>query len=250
MTHLNDDGSWVIAVCDGLGGHDRGDEAAETAISTLPRRIAGEAEMAAAIQAANAAVWDLVAPDAHVLRKLGNRAYWPAKHEPQTTIAVAAWTSAEGLQTAWVGDSVLFFVPLDDSSPGVHSIPQGDWDSSIMDRSLGLLPGIEEDKIGRLDSHILSLLNRQIDNHGLLCIAATDGLFDPIRLARYGQRGRFSDDPADNSIGFAIPDTARTSAQETATALMNHALATRHGLHDNAAVAVAAARPCGESEPH
>ncbi len=51
----NDDGSSVIAVADGLGGHPLGDEAAQAAIDTLPERIATVAEMTAALDAANAA---------------------------------------------------------------------------------------------------------------------------------------------------------------------------------------------------
>ena len=56
-TVVNADGSWVMAVADGLGGHPFGDEAAQAATDALPQSIANQAEMTAAFDAANAAAW-------------------------------------------------------------------------------------------------------------------------------------------------------------------------------------------------
>ena len=92
------------------------------------------------------------------------------------------------------------------------------------------------------------MLNRQIDTHGLLVIAATDGLFDPLRLAQYGKRGRFSQDPSDNSIRFAIPAAARGTAGATADALMS--AAKEAGLQDNASVAAARAQRPSDPRLH
>ena len=237
--HVHDDGSWVIAVFDGLGGHARGDEAAQAAADAFPDRIDDAVGMHAAVNAANDAVWALVSEDDHVPRKLGMSAYWPARFEPLTTIAAAAWTPQSGLVTGWLGDSVLFFVPVKEGTPGMHSEPQGPWDSSQVDNALGFSFVVPEENLGTMPDDDLDELNGHIDGDGLLVIAATDGLFDPIRHAKYGRRGRFSENSADNSLGFAIPPEARSSAHNTATALMDSAV--RHTLRDNAAVAVALA---------
>ena len=132
VSHINTDGSWVIAVFDGLGGHARGSEAAQAAADVLPQRISGREAMREALNTANDAVWALLPEKARVPRRFG--APFPGQHEPLTTIAVAAWTSVAGLQVAWVGDSVLFFVPLNDRMPGLHSQPHGSWDSHLLKR--------------------------------------------------------------------------------------------------------------------
>ena len=77
-----EDGSWVIAVADGLGGLPRGAEAAEAAVAALPSRIASEADMDRAFVAAHRAVAVLAAsPTA-----------WRFSPErcPMTTLCVAA----------------------------------------------------------------------------------------------------------------------------------------------------------------
>lgn len=62
FTTLSDDGAWVIAVADGLGGHPRGDEAAQAAVKGLPQRIDSKAEMAAAFAEADEQVPALSGP--------------------------------------------------------------------------------------------------------------------------------------------------------------------------------------------
>ena len=54
-----------------------------------------------------------------------------------------------------------------------------------------------------------SVESPRIQGNGLVVIAATDGLFDPIRIAKCGHRGRFSADPDDNSIGGLDPKMCR-----------------------------------------
>ena len=240
IAHVHEDGSWVVAVFDGLGGHARGDEAAQAAAAAFPNRIDGAVEMHTAVNASNDAVWALVSEDDHVSRKLGMRMHWPDRSEPLTTIAAAAWTPQSGLVTGWLGDSVMFFVPVKAGIPGMHSEPHGPWDSYQVDNGLGFSFVVPEESLGTMSDEDLGELNGHIDGDGLLVIAATDGLFDPIRLGKYGRRGRFSEDSADNSIGFAIPSEDRLSAHATAAALMNAAVSKQ--LRDNAAVAVALAR--------
>ena len=235
--HLNSDGSWVVAAFDGLGGHDRGDEAAQAAADAFPARIDGPVEMHAAVRAANAAVWALVPETEHLPRRASRLRHWAATFEPLTTLAAAAWTPQGGLQTAWLGDSVLFFVPIRADVPGMHSEPQGSWDSPIMSNALGFTKDVAGSAIGSLPDDALDEFESHIAGDGLLVVAATDGLFDPIRVGRYGRRGRFSDDPLCNSIGFAVPASERASAATVAAALMD--TARRLGLSDNAAVAVA-----------
>ena len=53
------DGSWLVAVADGLGGHPRGRAAARSAIRALPRRISGPDEMHTAFKTAHKAVTKL-----------------------------------------------------------------------------------------------------------------------------------------------------------------------------------------------
>ena len=142
--------------------------------------------------------------------------------------------------TTWLGDSVLFFVPVNADDPGMHSEPQGPWDSPQVDYALGWSFAGTEDEAGVMADAEIEVLNNHIDGDGLLVIAATDGLFDPIRHSQYGRAGRFAEDPTDNSIGFAIPAETRSSASATATALMGTAKTC--GLDDNAAVVVALAR--------
>lgn len=237
VAYFNDsDRSWVIAVFDGLGGHAGGAEAAQAAADAIPARIGDAQEMIFAVQQANSAVRALGADKSKW--EENSRFVWGLA--PATTIAVAAWTPQNGLQAAWVGDSVLFFVPVKEGAPGLHSQPQGSWDSPVMDNALGLDDALGPFHIGTMSQGDLDVLNACIDNDGLLAIAATDGLFDPLRLSEYGERGRFSDEPRDNSLGFAIPAEARSSAYVTAAALMTAACA--ETLNDNAAVAVALAK--------
>lgn len=42
---MNDDGSWVIAAADALGGHPHSDEAAQAAVDAVPDRIGSTEEL-------------------------------------------------------------------------------------------------------------------------------------------------------------------------------------------------------------
>ena len=100
-----EDGSWVIAVADGLDGHPRGGEAAEAAVAALPPRIASEADMETAFMTAHRAVAAL-APSPTT--------WWDAmKLCPMTTLCVAAWTPESGLIVAHMGNTLTVLLGRD-----------------------------------------------------------------------------------------------------------------------------------------
>ena len=93
-----EDGSWVIAVADGLGGLPRGAEAAEAAVAALPPRISSEADMAQAFVAAHRAVAALAASPTD----------WrfSPRRCPMATLCVAGWSAEGGLIVANMGDTL------------------------------------------------------------------------------------------------------------------------------------------------
>ena len=92
------DGSWVVAVADGLGGHDRGAEAAEAAIADLPRRVDSADSMWEAFIAAADRVAALAPPGATPVSE--------PRRCPMAALYVAAWTPPGGLVVGWMGDVV------------------------------------------------------------------------------------------------------------------------------------------------
>ncbi|WP_420625489.1 PP2C family protein-serine/threonine phosphatase [Candidatus Poriferisodalis sp.] len=233
----NTDGSWMIAVADGLGGHPYGDEAAQAAVDALPERIADVAEMTAAFNAANAAAWAL-RPEMRSHNEGVSSAI------ALTTLVVAAWTPEGGLLLSWIGDSMGFVVPLG-GGPGWHSTPHND-PFGFISRCIGMsradqdsfdLPPGDVDHLG--DDVRGERVNRWIEGGGLLVVLATDGLFGPI-LGAHG-REWFSDDPDDNSLGFALPTDRRGTAADAADTLMDTARFA--ALQDNITIAVARITP-------
>ena len=103
FTAISDDGAWVIAVADGLGGHARGDKASQAAVGGLPERIAGAADMATAFSDADERVLALSA-------SLRQKGYWVPHSIPMSTLCVAAWTPEGGLLIGWMGDTMPFAV--------------------------------------------------------------------------------------------------------------------------------------------
>ena len=231
---LNSDGSWVMSVADGLGGHPFGDEAAQAAVEALPDRIASNAEMAEAFDAANAAVWEL-----HPEMRSGSRP--ETSFIALTTLVVAAWTPENGLLVSWVGDSMAFLVPVG-GGRGWRGRPHGT-PSGRVDRCIGMVRSDCGDN-SRLSAHYVDHLvddvpairvKQWIEDAGVLVVLATDGLFEPILEAH--DRDWFGNDPDDNSLGFALPPERRGCAADAADTLMDTARSS--GLIDNTAIAVA-----------
>ena len=233
-TVANTDGSWVVAVADGLGGHPFGDEAAQAAVDALPNRIADAGEMAAAFDAANAAAWGL-----HPDMRGPSEGF--SSVIALTTLVVAAWTPQGGLLVSWVGDSMAFLVPIG-GGPGWHSTPHGG-PMGFVSRGIGMFRANRGDSYELPPGHLESLsddvpaanVEAWIREQGLLVVLATDGLFDPILVAH--DRGWFGDDPDDLSLGFALPPDQRGTAGEVADTLMDTAQLV--GLIDNTTIAVA-----------
>ncbi|MCU1460243.1 MAG: putative serine/threonine protein phosphatase [Acidimicrobiales bacterium] len=148
---LVDDG--LFAVCDGLGGHQAGEVAAQTAVETI--RIAFSERTAdgliEAIEVANAAVWQLAAAD-------------PNKRGMGTTVAALALVEQDGedqLSVANVGDSRAYLFQRDelvriseDHSLVEELVREGRLSAeeaqvhpqrSVITRALGLGPDVEVD---------------------------------------------------------------------------------------------------------
>ncbi|MCY4666006.1 MAG: protein phosphatase 2C domain-containing protein [Acidimicrobiaceae bacterium] len=228
-----DDGSWVIAVADGLGGHTRGDEAAQAAVEGLPQRIAGADEMAVAFGEANERVLALTGPEQW------SRAL-PLHMFPMSTLCVAAWTPEGGLLIGWMGDTLPFMARgrMDGNSAfsgfmcgRPHRIPGGS-----IEICLGMPPAnsgtsastgtgmVEVEMIGE------SGAGSQPD----AVILLSDGAWEPF-VYEHGVEW-LSDGSPSGGIGAACGVGAST-ADEIAGSILNGAR--RLGLNDNATVAVA-----------
>ena len=120
-----DDGSWVVAVADGVGGHPEAFDAAEAAVGSLPERIGSldamcdafvvAADRVAAMApshedfeaAERAELGDTVAD---LMVRSGASANRYVASCPLCTLCVAAWTPTGGLLVASAGDTLAFEV--------------------------------------------------------------------------------------------------------------------------------------------
>ena len=229
VSRLEPDGSWLIAVCDGLGGHPRGDEAAEAAISSLPQTVSGRAEAEAAVQAANRAVCALV-PSA----ERDSLMDWDL---PMTTMCLVTWTPGGGLCGAWVGDSAIFVLPVradDDEALAWSSSPHGGWSGHGVDSTLGWHPELRDGDVGWFSGSQIEQTLSLASSHGALIVAATDGLYEAF-VSPYAQY-----EPA-AQLGEMLSDADRANADLAAQRLISDAVTV--GLRDNAAIAVARIGP-------
>ena len=230
-----DDGSWVIAVADGLGGHTRGDEAAQAAVEGLPARITSSDEMAVAFGEANERVLALTGPE------VWSRAL-PLHTFPMSTLCVAAWTPEGGLLIGWMGDTLPFIATASrDESGGFsgfsgflcgrpHRIPGGS-----IEICLGMPPAGNSLDTGSVEVEIVGESGDGVQPDAV--ILASDGAWEPF-VYKHGVEW-LSDDSTAAGIGAACGAGAST-ADEVVNNILAEAV--RLGLNDNATIAVALRR--------
>lgn len=120
-----DDGSWVIAVADGVGGHPQAPDAAEAAVESLPERIGSldamydafvvaadrVAAMAPSLEDFEAAERSRLGDTVYdLMERSGGLANRYVASCPLSTLCVAAWTPTGGLLVASAGDTLAFEV--------------------------------------------------------------------------------------------------------------------------------------------
>lgn len=231
VAHEHEDGAWVIAVADGHGCRLRGGEAARAAIECVPERITTDVEMDRVFVAANNAVRGALADSDSPNADNGTLA----------TLAIAAWCPQGGLHIGWLGDSVAFLIP-GDGQPGWHSKAHGGLHSYSLAVALGMYQQADGQHqiihdTGRFSDEISqNMLRQQLTEGDMTVIVATDGLYRPLLIDRYGEAGSFTDDPSDGSLRFAIAENEFGNADRIAEGLMGRARDI--GLKGNAAVAV------------
>ncbi len=234
---LDDDGSWLIAVADGLGGHPRGDEAAQAAVDGLPRRIADRAEMVAAFAEADQRVLALTGSGRRTRRV-------PLYTLPMSTLTVAAWTPESGLVVAWMGDTLPFVLRSGGNGFAGHvcGLPHRNPDGTI-DACLGMPPGSPGLLHRPVEAEVEIVVEPDPSASPDAVVVCSDGAWEPFVyyygtdwLAGASGASSGSSDSPDGGIGSACPADPADADSLAASVLR---AAKGMGLNDNATVAAA-----------
>ena len=223
---LRADGSWLIGVADGLGGHPRGRAAARRAIRALPRRISGPDWLFEAFRTAHKAVTKLT--PSHLRHTLRDATMCPA-----TTLSVAAWTPERGLVVGIAGDTRVVVLWRDDE--GWHGRPVGRLHRSAGEfgylvRYLGAplrWPPMGSTDRDPMDVFTDDDIEALTDLNAFAVLVASDGAWEPIASD--------SKHPVGEAIA-AVLDANDSDAHSIATRVMTTARTI--GLNDNATTAV------------
>ena len=228
----NDD-SWVIAVADGLGGHERGEVASKLAIKAIPSTIDSHEQMKEVFRAGHNAVSHLADP--HFRHSFSG-----LRHCPMTTLCVVAGAADGKHIVAWMGDTIaVAFHQLDDGSYLWKSVGKiHRYTDGSISKCLGYGPPREEpyENTGMYGPSCRFDSDTQLPKdatHGF--IAMSDGVWESIM---YGCLDKEEFDATDDPIGSAM---TKICAAEYATAddVVTHIMdkAQFYTLQDNASVA-------------
>lgn len=228
VARLLDDGSWLIAVADGMGGHPRGREAAIAAIGGLPSRISTTSALWSAFSEANDRVVDL--RPAHLEFTVTGLHLCPA-----ATLCVAAWTPEGGLLVGYAGDTLAVLLWRDGESWRGRALgyPHRTRAGSIT-RYLGA-PHKWSQMTDRDHVHITADTGIDTPPGGYAIVIVSDGIWEPlVREAHVGES--LQSDPIAGAVAATFaPDVS--DADSIAKSVMNAARSA--GLDDNATIAVA-----------
>ncbi|MFJ8779736.1 MULTISPECIES: PP2C family serine/threonine-protein phosphatase [unclassified Streptomyces] len=218
-------------VCDGVSSATRPDDAslaasraaADALLAALPQGTHPQQAMHESIVAASRAVNSLAAEPATA------REHQPHQNAPACTI-VGSIVTPSLLVVGWVGDSRVYWVPTDRSSPPARLTEDDSWAAQMV--AAGLMNEAEAYADERahaitgwlgadayeLDPHTASF---KPDRPGVV-VVCTDGLWNYAEAA--------------DEMAEAVPADAATRPLHTARVLVGHAL--DGGGHDNVTVAV------------
>ena len=230
LARVDQAGSWLIAVADGLGGQPRGADASKAAIDTLPRRITTSTDLYAAFGAANDEVAKLAPVHARFSRS-------EIRSCPATTLCAAAWTPEGGLLVGHSGDTLPVLLWRDDQAWTGRGLGRPHRSSGgFLVLCLGA-PGVWPKMTGTDRDRMDLLTEEDIEPPDAYAIAIlSDGAWEAILSAMFAQTtwppdplgaalaACVTSDALDaNSIAHQIMDTARTAGlDDNATAAVAH----------------------------
>ncbi|MFB7495207.1 PP2C family serine/threonine-protein phosphatase [Streptomyces sp. NPDC056161] len=231
-TALPDGTPTVVAiVCDGVSSATRPDEASlaasqaagETLLTALPRGTHPQQAMHDAIVAASHAV------NALADEPVSAREHTPHQNAPACTIVGAVVTSGL-LVVGWVGDSRVYWVPVDRTAPPARLTEDDSWAAQMV--AAGLMSEAEAyaDERAHAITGWLGADAYELEPHTAafkpdrpgVVVVCTDGLWNYAETAE--------------EMSEAMPPDAAVRPLHTARVLVGHAL--DGGGHDNVTVAV------------